>query len=337
LRVSALEDALRLVCENGSTLEARLESAMKEPQICKDVIEMANQNNQRIKELNERVQAMGDSTKSSGLLRQAGQAMRTEVAAKMDASEIDQIYCALDECKLEAKALVRVVQERFSDMCLEWRSTEHAVERLMKELHEGGALLCLPLEDSLESASGRPSMRTNSTPGSSRHSVGRTCNGVKSHTKKICASEEWHQGISGGLSHLSSECAEDDACVNKWNRQLIDLSQRMGEVEDDQMITHRPRPLSPHFEASFRPTSPRFTTVHNNTSTIPNIPATSESCKRGAGISTTRSLSTPKQFSRSNSGSPTKMTREERQVQARRSKVALRAEVAQVRFTGDGT
>merc|ERR1712137_1304978 len=115
--------------------------------------------------------------------------MTRKVAGDM-ASPLADVYRAIDECKLEAKAFVCLLRERFSDMCLEWRNTEHMLEGLIRELRERGVLG--PPDEPLESTgvSTETDNRASGRTGSVRSRSGKFDSGFKSQPKKFSMTEQ---------------------------------------------------------------------------------------------------------------------------------------------------
>jgi len=287
---------------------------------------------QHTKELDERLQAMEHSTKSNGLVLQE---------RGMTGAVFDDIYRAIQECKMEEIAVVEVLRERFSDMCIEWRNTENALEGLMQELREGGVLRS-PSDALPDNAGGRPNSRsgsrTSNRPDSAR-SGRRPCSGSKSHAKKPSTTEEAWQRDFSKISLVSSEGGEDDPGMNKRGggntSQFTDFPTTIGGVEfcaqDHTLLP--PRPGSPHFKTALRPASGRYPVALdiNTSPTLASISTASVSPSRTGSLSTSCNMSSRPNSNYSNS--PVRLTKEERYVQSRRARVALRAEIGHVRFT----
>merc|ERR1712137_600884 len=215
---------------------------------------MKETNEQRLKELNERMDVMERNFDSRAGLE------------KIDGILRDKVCRAAAECKTEARALVQVLRDRLSDMCYEWRHTEQTVDALRQELRSGhfaGISLDCPLD-------GNGNGMGNCTPRAEE--MGSRC-------RKPCPNEAEQQAMLAQPPSLTPVNAEDeDARMHKNNSVMVDTpptsitgsckwpfgaDQSLQEAGKDRLVKsvlplgamRIPRPGSPPLPIATRPSS----------------------------------------------------------------------------------
>jgi len=162
--MSTLTDGLRAISDKGRKVEARLESGLDDAKARANVLdeglnqarvevgvkdasfragvnELVQKNSQRIIELEKRIASLEHHSESINSFVRDVQvpALERNEAKNLDVMLRDEVRRACDECKAEARALVQALRDRLSDMCLEWRNTQHAIDGLRHDL--GGDLV----------------------------------------------------------------------------------------------------------------------------------------------------------------------------------------------------
>lgn len=123
--VLAFNGSVRVGCEKNEECHGEVEECHGSGPAHMKFKGMEERNDQRLKELSERMDIMERNFDSRAGLE------------KIDGILRDKVYRAATECKTEARALVQVLRDRLSDMCYEWRNTEQTVDVLRRELRSG--------------------------------------------------------------------------------------------------------------------------------------------------------------------------------------------------------
>jgi len=341
--MSTLTEGLRAISDKGQKVEARLKAGLdnakaranvldeglnqahaevgvKDASLCAGINELVQKNSQHITDLDNRIASLEHQFESTSSLVCNVKAERHE-AKNLDVMLRDEIRRACDECKAEARALVQALRDRLSDMCLEWRNTQHAIDGL-----RGGDLIG---DVERVSNSGGYGLIT-ATKQDERKARCERLSTVQDEQKAPLM--RTRDAVEASTHTPSLNSNEDDKHLSPvWTAQNRRVEFDTRVLEPTMVAPQVPRVAPPQLAStgpSVSPASDQHASTLNHTSSTASLGGTSGS---RANCARSPALRSPLPFSQSGpqSTSPARLTWADHQ----RNKEALRAEIARVRFT----